>query len=106
MDAMALETCSRALNRLSLALFVALRRISGFFFLEQSQVVLTKDIDGLGKANAVVTVKNGYYLNYLHPRQMASLATSEMLDKVSADAAAQVGGGAGVGRGRVACWWE
>lgn len=55
----------------------------------KSQVVLSKDIEGLGKANAVVTVKNGYYLNYLHPRQMASLATSEMLDKVSADAAAQ-----------------
>ena len=41
------------------------------------KVILTKDLDNLGKAGALVEVKRGYGRNYLLPRQLAVLATAK-----------------------------
>ena len=41
------------------------------------KVILTKDMDNLGKAGSLVEVKTGYGRNYLLPRQMAVLATAK-----------------------------
>ena len=41
------------------------------------KVILTKDLDNLGKAGALVEVKPGYGRNYLLPRQLAVLATDK-----------------------------
>ena len=41
------------------------------------KVILTKDMDNLGKAGALVEVKTGYGRNYLLPRQLAVLATAK-----------------------------
>jgi len=43
------------------------------------QVVLTKDVKGTGKANTVITVKDGYALNYLIARKLAIPATGATL---------------------------
>ena len=43
------------------------------------KVILTKDMDNLGKAGALVEVKTGYGRNYLLPRQFAVLATAKSL---------------------------
>ena len=40
------------------------------------KVILTKDLDNLGKAGALVEVKTGYGRNYLLPRNLAVLATA------------------------------
>ena len=41
------------------------------------KVILTKDMDNLGKAGALVEVKPGYGRNYLLPRQLAVAATAK-----------------------------
>ena len=41
------------------------------------KIILTKDLENLGKAGALVEVKPGYGRNYLLPRQMAVLATAK-----------------------------
>ena len=41
------------------------------------KVILTKDMDNLGKAGSLVEVKTGYGRNYLLPRQLAVLATAK-----------------------------
>jgi large subunit ribosomal protein L9 len=41
------------------------------------KVILTKDLDNLGKAGAMVEVKPGYGRNYLLPRQLAVPATAK-----------------------------
>ena len=41
------------------------------------KVILTKDLDNLGKAGALVEVKPGYGRNYLLPRQLAVAATAK-----------------------------
>ena len=41
------------------------------------KVILTKDLDNLGKAGALVEVKPGYGRNYLLPRQLAVPATEK-----------------------------
>src|SRR5438270_7655041 len=41
------------------------------------KVILTKDLDNLGKAGALVEVKTGYGRNYLLPNQLAVLATAK-----------------------------
>lgn len=41
------------------------------------KVILTKDLDNLGKAGALVEVKTGYGRNYLLPRNLAVLATAK-----------------------------
>ncbi len=38
-------------------------------------VILTQDVDRLGKAGEKIRVKNGFFRNYLCPRRMAVLAT-------------------------------
>ena len=39
------------------------------------QAILAQDVDGLGKAGAVVNVTRGYLRNYLVPRNLAEVAT-------------------------------
>lgn len=39
------------------------------------EVILIQDVDNLGAANEVVTVKNGYARNYLLPRKLAVEST-------------------------------
>jgi large subunit ribosomal protein L9 len=41
------------------------------------KVILTKNLDNLGKAGSLVEVKPGYGRNYLLPRQLAVLATAK-----------------------------
>ncbi|HZR09836.1 MAG TPA: 50S ribosomal protein L9, partial [Myxococcales bacterium] len=41
------------------------------------KVILTKDLDNLGRAGALVEVKPGYGRNYLLPRNLAVLATAK-----------------------------
>ena len=41
------------------------------------KVILTKDLDNLGRAGALVEVKTGYGRNYLLPRNLAVLATAK-----------------------------
>ena len=41
------------------------------------KVILTKDLDNLGKAGSLVEVKPGYGRNYLLPRQLAMPATAK-----------------------------
>lgn len=41
------------------------------------KVILTKDMENLGKAGAMVEVKPGYGRNYLLPRQLAMPATAK-----------------------------
>jgi large subunit ribosomal protein L9 len=43
------------------------------------KVILTKNLDNLGKAGSLVEVKPGYGRNYLLPRQLAVLATAKNL---------------------------
>src|SRR3954463_16070951 len=46
------------------------------------KVILTKDMDNLGKAGALVEVKPGYGRNYLLPRQFAVPATAKNIRQV------------------------
>src|SRR3954464_11155897 len=41
------------------------------------KVILTKDLENLGRAGALVEVKPGYGRNYLLPRQLAVMATAK-----------------------------
>ena len=52
------------------------------------EVILKRDLDRLGSANEIVTVKAGYGRNYLIPRRLAVLAT-ESAKKVHAENARQ-----------------
>jgi large subunit ribosomal protein L9 len=40
-----------------------------------AQAILTKDVEGLGEAGAVIDVSPGYLRNYLRPRKLAQIAT-------------------------------
>jgi large subunit ribosomal protein L9 len=40
------------------------------------EIILIQDVDNLGAANEVVTVKNGYARNFLFPRQLAIESSS------------------------------
>lgn len=57
------------------------------------QAILAQDVDGLGKAGAVVNVSRGYLRNYLMPRRLAELATpariAEATRRMEAEAAAK-----------------
>lgn len=46
------------------------------------KVILLQDIPNLGSMGAVVTVKDGYALNYLIPRKMAAKATERGLRNI------------------------
>ena len=41
------------------------------------KVILTKDLENLGRAGALVEVKPGYGRNYLLPRKLAMAATEK-----------------------------
>ena len=51
------------------------------------QLILTHDVDHLGKAGDLVTVKSGYGRNYLLPQGMAVTATSRNRSQVEHDKA-------------------
>ncbi len=46
------------------------------------EIILIKDVDNLGGANEVVTVKNGYARNYLIPQKFAVEASSSNLKQL------------------------
>ncbi|MDD5731039.1 MAG: 50S ribosomal protein L9 [Candidatus Omnitrophica bacterium] len=46
------------------------------------EVILKKDIPGVGKAGAVIKVKDGYAHNYLLPNGLALLSTASNLKKL------------------------
>lgn len=45
-------------------------------------VILTQDVPQVGSKNALVSVSDGYYMNYLSPRKLATQATSAMIDSL------------------------
>jgi large subunit ribosomal protein L9 len=51
------------------------------------KVILTQDMDNLGKAGALVEVKPGYGRNYLLPRQLAVAATAKNIRQLEHDKA-------------------
>ena len=57
------------------------------------KVILLKDVKGVGKAQQVVNVKDGYAMNYLIPNRLAVMQTEksmEVLSQQKADQAAEV----------------
>lgn len=46
------------------------------------QVILLKDVDGVGEAGAVVEVSDGYARNYLLPKKLATVATSRKVKSI------------------------
>ena len=46
------------------------------------KVILTKDLDNLGRAGALVEVKTGYGRNYLLPRNLVVLATAKNIHQL------------------------
>ena len=52
-------------------------------------VVLTQEVPGLGLKNSLVKVRDGYYNNYLRPRNLAGIATPKLLDQLKGVFAAQ-----------------
>lgn len=46
------------------------------------EVILSKDVQSLGKTGQVVKVKDGYARNYLIPRKMAFMASPSNLKKI------------------------
>lgn len=50
-------------------------------------VVLVQDLGSLGKKGEIVSVKKGYFRNYLLPYGIAEVATQELLEKVAAERA-------------------
>ncbi|TMQ24373.1 MAG: 50S ribosomal protein L9, partial [Deltaproteobacteria bacterium] len=49
------------------------------------QIILTQDVDNLGKAGEVVTVRPGYGRNYLVPRGLAFSATVRNQNRLDHD---------------------
>jgi len=47
------------------------------------KVILTENIDKVGKAGQVINVKDGYARNYLLPKKFAIIATTNNLKKIS-----------------------
>jgi large subunit ribosomal protein L9 len=46
------------------------------------EVILTKDVDKIGRAGSVVQVKEGFARNFLFPHNLAKPATAESLKKL------------------------
>jgi len=44
------------------------------------QIILNKDVDTLGKAGEIITVKDGFARNYLIPHGMATMATKKNIE--------------------------
>jgi len=47
------------------------------------KIILTKDVDGLGKGGEVVVVKDGYARNYLLPKDYARRATKKNIAAIA-----------------------
>lgn len=54
------------------------------------EVILSKDVDHLGRAGSVVKVSEGYARNYLLPRKIACMATSLNIKRIESEKAKQV----------------
>jgi large subunit ribosomal protein L9 len=54
------------------------------------KIILTKDVDDLGKAGDVLDVADGYARNYLVPRNMAVKASKGALQQAEAQVAARI----------------
>lgn len=52
---------------------------------KRRQVILTEDVQYLGKTGALLAVKTGYFRNFLHPTGKARLATPEILKAIRAE---------------------
>lgn len=48
----------------------------------QQEVILIEDVEGLGRKGSVVRVRNGYAYNYLLPRRLAVLATTDNMRRL------------------------
>jgi large subunit ribosomal protein L9 len=53
------------------------------------EVILNKDLDKIGRAGAVVCVKEGFARNFLFPHNLANPATAASLKKLEQDQLAQ-----------------
>lgn len=49
------------------------------------KIILTRDVENLGKAGEVITVKDGYARNYLIPRTWAQKATRKNIAAIEAE---------------------
>nr|XP_024384709.1 50S ribosomal protein L9, chloroplastic-like [Physcomitrium patens]PNR61797.1 hypothetical protein PHYPA_000221 [Physcomitrium patens] len=49
---------------------------------KRRQVILTEDVEYLGKTGALLAVKTGYFRNFLYPTGKAKLATPEILKAI------------------------
>jgi large subunit ribosomal protein L9 len=49
---------------------------------KRKQVVLTEDVQHLGKAGELLAVKTGYFRNFLYPFGKAKIATAELLKSI------------------------
>src|SRR2546430_14922388 len=58
------------------------------------KIILTKDLENLGKAGALVEVKPGYGRNYLLPRGMAVAATAKKIRQLEDEKAGILSRGA------------
>ncbi|KAK9908132.1 hypothetical protein WJX75_003058 [Coccomyxa subellipsoidea] len=52
---------------------------------KRQTVVLRKDVQGLGTTGTLTDVPNGYFRNYLKPQNLASLATTGILESIEKD---------------------
>ncbi|BBM97441.1 large subunit ribosomal protein L9 [Marchantia polymorpha subsp. ruderalis] len=53
---------------------------------KRRQIVLTEDIPALGKVGELLSVKTGYFRNYLYPTGKAKIATAELLKSIKLEA--------------------
>ena len=53
------------------------------------QVILNKDVDTLGKAGEIITVKDGYARNYLIPHGIGTMATKKNIEATNKKIAIQ-----------------
>lgn len=51
----------------------------------KSEVILRRDIEGLGRIGAVVSVASGYARNYLIPKNLAYIASAGNLKRIESD---------------------
>lgn len=54
---------------------------------KRRQIVLTADVQDLGKTGELLAVKTGYFRNYLYPFGKAKIATSELLKSIKLEEA-------------------
>ena len=45
-------------------------------------VILSQDVPQLGQKNGLVSVKRGYFANFLQPRGLAQIATADMIERL------------------------